>query len=246
MSRARADSHPDSCVRGHGTSLARWRAVLIAKFRGAGSSRAAASALVVLSIAGTVSAKESRFEVGGYAGYMIGGSAEGQSAQDLKTGEIQEAPSYGGTLDLALRPGAFAELSYARQDTELTVRSTYNGVQNYDLSVQYLQLGGLLEFRLPGADWFRPTFGGTFGATVYDANDGTRSDTEWRASLLLEGGAKLRIIDQFGVRLRARMAITFLPEQSALFCGTGGGCALAYQGTAVIQGEFGAGIYVAF
>jgi len=121
----RADSRPDSRVRGHGTSLARWLAVLIAKIRGAGASRAAASALVILSTAGSASAKEPRLEVGGYAGYMIGGSAEGQSSLEVYTGEIQEAPSYGGTIDFAVRPGAFVELSYARQETELTVRSTY-------------------------------------------------------------------------------------------------------------------------
>jgi hypothetical protein len=208
--------------------------------------RGAASALTVLSIAGGASAKEARFELGGYAGYMIGGSAEAQSNLDVRRGEIQEAPSYGGTIDVALRPGAFVELSYSRQDTELVVHSTYDGVQHYDFSAQYLQLGGLLEFRLPGAEWFRPTFGGTFGATVFDADDGQQSATEWRASLLLEGGAKFRIIDHFGIRLRARMLMTFLPEQSALICGTASGCGVAYQGTAVIQGEFGAGLYVAF
>jgi Outer membrane protein beta-barrel domain len=208
--------------------------------------RAAASALVVLLLAGTTSAKEPRVEVAGYAGYTIGGSAEGQYNCDVRRGEIQEAPSYGAMVDVAVRPGAFVELSYSQQDTDLVVQSGAYGRQDFSLQVHYLQLGGLLEFRVPKADWFRPIFGLTAGATVFDANDGTNSQTEWRFSAVLEGGAKFRIIDQLGVRLRARMLTTFLPEQSALFCGTGTGCALAYQGTAVIQGDFGAGIYVAF
>jgi hypothetical protein len=39
---------------------------------------------------------------------------------------------------------------------------------------------------------------------------------------------------------------TFFTDHSALFCGTGTGCAFTFSGTALFQGEVGAGVYVAF
>jgi hypothetical protein len=39
---------------------------------------------------------------------------------------------------------------------------------------------------------------------------------------------------------------TLLINSSALLCGSQGGCTATFSGTAVFQGELGAGVYVAF
>ena len=93
-------------------------------------------------------------------------------------------------VDVAVRRGAFAELSYTRQPTKLYLRSSDGTSYSYDLLVQYFQIGGLLEYRTPSAEWLRPVFGGTLGATVFTANDDRASYEEWRFSFLLEAGAK--------------------------------------------------------
>lgn len=210
---------------------------------------AGALGLYLFTSAAGSAAREPRFEIGAYGGYLIGGTAEGQSSTDAITASIENAASYGATLDFALRPGAFAELSYSRQVTQVDVRTrigTFDNQARYDLTAQYLQIGGLTEFRIRRAEWFRPTIGGTIGATVFTSDQEGYNYEEWRPSLLLEGGAKLRFGDHLGVRLRARLLTTLITSNSALFCGTTHGCSMTVAGTAVYQGEFGAGAYVTF
>jgi outer membrane protein with beta-barrel domain len=212
-------------------------------------SSAVTAGIAAVALSAPAHAGESRFEIMGYGGYQFGGSAEAASDYATREASILSAPSFGAALDIKLRANAFAELSYSRQDTTVVLRGLDLETQRSDLLVQYFQLGGLLEFRVPGNDWIRPVFGGTLGATVY-SGEGTTATSgdyeEWRFSLVFEGGLKLRIIDALGIRLRARFLSTFLTDDSALFCGSQTGCTLFYSGTAVFQGEVGGGVYLAF
>jgi hypothetical protein len=211
----------------------------------------AASAFVFFS-SPHAEAQDKRVELGVYGGYLFGTSAEGtsyaydgQPAGITSKATIDSSASYGGVLDILVRRGAYAEISYTRQSTGLDLRQSDGTHANYDLTVQYLQIGGLLEFRTPSVDWLRPTFGGTIGATIYSADDQGFKYTEGHLSLIFEGGAKIRISDHFGLRARARLFGTFLTDDSALLC-VAGACAFAYTGTVMIQGELGGGAYVAF
>ena len=206
--------------------------------------RALAAFAFVLSISATANAGD-RFEIGAYGGYLFGGSVNGESPTVTSTASIESAPSYGGFVDVKVRRGAFAELSYSRSQTELSLRQSDGFRYQYDLIVQYFQIGGLMEYQMPRADWFRPTFGGTIGATVFTANDAVASYEEWRLSLIFEIGAKIRLTDFFGLRLRARGFGTFLTDEAAIFC-IGGACAIAATGTALLQGEVGGGAYLSF
>jgi hypothetical protein len=210
------------------------------------SSVSVAIGAALLLVGVSARAADSRAEVGAYGGYTVGGSAEGESALLQSDVSIESAPSYGAFLDVAVRRGAFAELSYSRQDTELSVRVSDGTQARYDLLVQTAQIGGLLEFRAPGADWFRPVFGGTIGATIFSADDEGFSYEEWRLSLIFEGGAKIQLVKNLGLRFRARLLTTFLADDSAMLCVSSAGCAFAYSGVPVFQGEFGGGAYLAF
>jgi hypothetical protein len=205
-----------------------------------------AAGFAILLSSAPASAQDSRVEIGAYGAYMTGGSAEGESELLTSSAHIEGGPSYGALLDVAIRRRAFVELSYTRQDTELELRVSDGTRARYDLLVQYAQLGGLLEFRHPRAEWFRPVFGGTLGATIYTAEDQGFDYEEWRLSLIFEGGAKFQLIRRFGLRVRARLLTTFLADDSAMFCASGAGCAFAYSGIPVFQGEFGAGAYLSF
>lgn len=213
----------------------------------------ALAAAGTLLASGTAHAQDSRAELGVYGGYLFGTTAEGESLQPgadaqyvTSKATIGSAPSYGATLDLAVRRGAYAEFSYSRSASDLSLRvSNDANTYKYDLLQQHIQLGGLLEFKAPGANWFRPVFGGTIGATIFSADDQGFSYSEGALSLIFEGGAKLVLSRFFGIRLRARLLGTFLNDESALLC-VGGSCAYAYSGTVMLQGELGAGAYVAF
>lgn len=214
----------------------------------------ALAATSALSVSATASAQDSRAELGVYGGYLFGTTAEGESLQPTpdttqyvtSKASISGAPSYGATLDIAVRRGAYAEFSYSRSPSDLSLRiSNDPNTYKYDLLQQHIQLGGLLEFKAPGAPWFRPIFAGTIGATIFSADDKNFSYSEGALSVIFEGGAKLVLSRFFGIRLRARLLGTFLNDQSALLC-VGGSCAYAYSGTVMLQGELGGGAYVAF
>jgi hypothetical protein len=206
---------------------------------------ALAAGTAALSITASAAADE-RFAVGAFGGYLFGTSIEGTSATLTSRASIENAPSYGAIADVAIRRNAFVELSYTRAPTELSLRQSDGFDAKYDLLVQYLQLGGLLVYPAPGAKWLRPIFGGTLGASIYSADSNGFSYTEWRFSLMFEGGVEIQPIDHFGIRLQARLGATFLTDNSALFCASGAGCALAYSGTAILQPELAAGAYLAF
>jgi hypothetical protein len=202
-------------------------------------------ALGVLSISGTAAAEE-RFQIGGYGGYLFGASAEGTSATLSSRASIDSAVSYGAMVDVLIRPFSFVELSYTRAPTEVSLHQSNGASYRYNMVEQYLHLGGLLVYPAPGAKWLRPIFGGTLGATVFSANDQGFNYDEWRFSLIFEGGVEIQPVDYVGIRLQARLAATFLTDNSALFCVSGAGCALAYSGTAVLQPELTAGAYLHF
>lgn len=205
---------------------------------------------------GTALAQErpKRVELGVYGGYLFGNTIEGRAEATpgqpdvpvlTSKASIGSAAAYGATIDLLVRRGAFAEISYTRQATDLSLRISDGSQYRYDLLVQYLQIGGLLEFRTPGADWLRPIFGGTIGAAIYSADDAGFKYEEGALAMIFEGGVKIRLAPFLGLRVRGRLLGTFITDQSALLC-AGGGCAFAYSGSVLVQGEVGGGAYVTF
>jgi hypothetical protein len=217
------------------------------------SAGVAAAASVLLTSA-PAHAEDARAMIGAYAGYLFGATAEGESdtivngtPQHITSkASIEGAPSYGAVIDLAVRRGAYAELSYSRSQSEVTLRFS-DGSQpyKYDLLQQHVQIGGMLEFKTPKNDWFRPIFGGTVGTTIFSADNNGFDYSEGALSVIFEGGVNLHLTRILGVRLRARGLGTFLTDDSALLC-VGGACAYAYTGTVMLQAELGAGVFLAF
>jgi len=188
---------------------------------------------------------QDRLQLGAYAGAMIGGTVTGESPVLTRQVSIADSASYGGTLDIGVRPGAFAELSYTRQASEAQITQSDNTSFRHDLVVEYAQIGGTLDYPL-AIEWIRPVFGATLGATRFSAEDQGIQYDDWHFSFLVEGGAKFQILRVLGIRLRARLLTTFLTDEAALFCAGAVGCAYAWSGTPLFQGEFAAGAYLSF
>ena len=196
-----------------------------------------------------------RIEITPHIGYMWGGSTKVEAAEDEDGEEepggeldIASAPSFGVTLDSRVRDGAFAELSYSRQQTNLGLRSPGNPRQElFDMSVEYFQIGGLMDFR----NWetrVAPIFLMTLGATRFAPDDESGLGDEWRFSLALGAGVKVLLIGEWlGIRAQARFLTTFLSSESAVFCPGNGKCLfIVGDTTATFQGEGSIGAYVAF
>jgi hypothetical protein len=185
---------------------------------------------------------EPRLQIAGYGGYQFGGAAHASSIET----EINESGSFGATLSYRIGHGAFAEIAYSHQSTDISVDSPNLGTNVYDFSADYLTIGGMTQFRIPGTDIIRPVFAGSLGTTHFNANGRNYDYNDWYFLVILEGGAVFPVNPNFGFRLRGRLLTTFLTTDTALFCGSANGCTASFSGIGLFQGEFGGGAYVAF
>lgn len=207
---------------------------------------AAGALAAVLPWTGFAQADEPRIQLGAYGGYQFGGNVEAGGAAQRISADIQDAPSFGATLDVLLRPYAYLELAYSYQDTDVVLRTPSSGTEQYALSIQHFTIGGVLQYKVLGSDRIRPIFGATIGAARYGASDENYSYDDWYLSFILEGGVALRIIDNLGLRFRGRLLTTFLTADSAIFCGSQVGCTVSFSGLGMFQGDVSGGAYLAF
>ena len=179
-------------------------------------------------------------EITPLGGWQFGG---GVSTRDGEL-DIQGAPSFGIAVDIQVRGDmGQVELVYSRQQTELDLRDQATGVRTtlFDMTVQYLQAGGLFQVRR-GRTYPFVTL--TLGATNFNP-DGPGVSSEWRFSGIFGAGAKVFLSDQIGVRLQSRLLFTSMDTGSSLFCSQPGGCSVGLYGAAMAQAEFTAGLIFA-
>jgi len=174
---------------------------------------------------------------GGYA-YQWGGAAK------VRDGELKipSSGSYGFTLDFPVRPGGRVELLYWRQDTRAEFSSVGIGggtEEEFDIAVEYWQLGGMTEF--PQGN-LTPFFVLTLGTTRLVGKENAGGD-EFRFSGTVGGGVKIAGQGRVGIRLEGRALITASNTGSSFFCGTGG-CAIGVVGDAIAQGVLSASLFV--
>ncbi|HEU5073374.1 MAG TPA: hypothetical protein VFU02_04365 [Polyangiaceae bacterium] len=197
------------------------------------------------------------FEITPHVGYQFGGSTEVEASEEqvdeeaATNGEldIASAPSFGVTFDSRVHGGGYAELSYSRQQTNLGLRTPGNPRQEvFDMSVEYIQIGGLMDFRATDYSRVAPFFLMTLGTTRFAPDDESGLGDEWRFSVVLGAGVKIALIgERFGIRAQARMLTTFLSSESAIFCPGNGKCLfMVGDTTATFQGEGSLGVYLAF
>ena len=182
---------------------------------------------------------ESSFELTPFVATVTGGGFE--SAADGSDIDIGSSAGYGVTFDLGA-PGfdRYYQLYYSRQDTELEGRDA-----TVDLDVQYLHVGGILDFP---QERFVPYIVGTLGATRSSA-DGPDYDDETRFSLALGGGFKFPLAEHFALRIEARGFLTFVESETVFLCESVGGdasCLIQTSGNTLLQFEALAGLTFRF
>ncbi len=178
-------------------------------------------------------------EISPFGGWQFGG---GVSTRDGDL-DIQAAPSFGIAIDIQAGDKGQVELVYSRQQTELDLRDRATGVRTtlFDMTVQYLQAGGLLQVRR-GQTYPFGTL--TLGATNFNPDDPGFS-SEWRFSGIVGAGAKVFLSDQLGLRLQGRLLFTSMDTGSSIFCSLPGGCSVGLYGAAMAQAELTAGLILA-
>lgn len=195
---------------------------------------------IVLLLAAAPAAVAETFELTPFIGYRVGGSLT-----DYYSGasfSLDDSESYGLFLDFATDPfGEFQiELYWSHQETTLNIRGV--PADSYDVKVDYLHVGGL-RF-LGDDDKVRPYLVGSLGATRLNPEDSSIGSTT-RFSAGLGVGVKFMPSEHIGIRLEGRGLATFVSSYGAVGCGYPG-CGVSWGGTVFWQGDFTAGIVIAF
>lgn len=182
---------------------------------------------------------QNNFEVTPFVGYMAGGKFEDPT--DNSNRDIDSDTNFGVFLNMnADSPERQYEMFYSRQSTSI------QGEIPLDLSIQYLQIGGMVNFT--DVQHAIPFFGMTVGATQFSP-DASGLDDETRFSFTVGTGVKVPITDHIGVRFDARAFVTVMNSDSDFFCVStegSGTCRIRVSGGTLVQYSAMLGVIAAF
>jgi len=191
---------------------------------------------------------EKRFEFTPYAGYQWGGAFETDALSTVApAGELRLNDSfvYGGILSFLYGMRGAVELTYLRQDTDISFDPVIGtATQLGSFAVNYIQIGGRQGFGTGSA--LQPFFDLSLGIGIFDPKaEGIGSST--RFSWSFGGGAIYMFPSQkIGLRTDLKMWVTPVPSgEYGTWCDFYG-CFVA-EGTAwVTQGQITGGLVFAF
>jgi opacity protein-like surface antigen len=149
------------------------------------------------------------FEITPFGGYTLGGEFE--DPNDASDRDLESSASYGVLVNFTTEdPTRHYELLYMNQQTEVEEGS------KLDLDVQYLHIGGVVDFPTERRRAI-PFVAGGLGATLLSP-DRSGLDDETEFSLSLGGGLKIPLSDSIALRLEARAFVTFFDSDTSVFC----------------------------
>lgn len=181
-----------------------------------------------------------RVEITPFGGYRVGGSiAEVSSAEVV---DDDGGPSLGVIVDIVfggLSDGLKVEGVFSRERTDLAVRTgIFDPPGSVHVEVDQILVGGIQDLT---DGRVRPFLSGLFGITRYAA----AGDNEVRFAVGVGTGLKLYATRNIGLRLDARGYMTVIDLGGSGICG-GIGCAIRFNVSPAFQGDFTAGLLVAF
>ena len=169
-----------------------------------------------------------------FVGYQLNGRI------DFYDGDfnMDNAMSYGGMLSVKVGPGVFGEFSYSRSDTKGTYRLFGINSWEYDMAINYFQLGGIKTVGQGPVKPFGLFSGGVTWFKMKDAN----VDDEVVFSVALGGGLKVDLSDRIGLRLQGRLLMPLYIHGGGFFFGIGPGgpsSGISFNSTLLtLQGDF--------
>jgi len=180
-------------------------------------------------------------EITPFGGYRVGGGFF-----EVSTGRVVDedaAPTVGLVVnaDIGLEtPGLKFEGLFSHEEVRVEVRpnSPFEFPAIVRVEVDQIQVGGIQEF---ASTRVRPFLTGLVGVTRYAAP----GDIELRFAVGAGGGVKLFPTRHIGLRLDGRAYVTFVDVDSSGVCG-GYGCLIGFNVSPIWQGDFTAGLIIAF
>jgi opacity protein-like surface antigen len=180
------------------------------------------------------------FEITPFLGYTLGGEFEDPSDGDDR--DLDAAASFGLIVDFAADDATrHYEVLYSNQSTDV------DGTPQLDLDVQYLHIGGVLDF-VPENRRAIPFVAAGIGATLLSP-ERSGFDDETKLSLSLAGGLKIPLSERIAIRLDARAFITFINSDTSIFCVSApptAACDIRGKSDSFVQFTAGVGITAGF
>ena len=169
---------------------------------------------------------------------LMGHSVNGNLRTFYGSYDVDNTSSFGGIISFEVVKGAFAELSYSRNETKFHYYS--NGARaSVDMAVEHYQFGSLEQFDVHKI--IKPFAALSIGLSRFhpmDKLDNRELYNVWAFSPILAGGVKLLITDWLGIRLQGRFILPFhFNVGSGHTTGNGG-----LIGIPSVSGDFSAGL----
>jgi hypothetical protein len=201
--------------------------------------------LVLLSSSAQVNgqaAPERRFEITPYAGYVWSRGYDvllGNQRGNLNT---EAGAMWGVAVSYSLSDELTRiEVLYNRQDTEMTAEFGGDKTAIDDVSIDYLQAGGLFGVERKNAVWFTSLSLGTTRLRIAPA--GGRGSDEWRFSIIFGLGAKRYFNDRIGLRAQVRAPYMYVEDTAAFICDEAG-CLKSAGGRGIWQFDLSLGLMI--
>jgi len=197
-------------------------------------------AVLLLTVAAPLAA-QSGLEITPTIGYRFGGTINNDDGRFSASDNL----AWGATLGYRVKPDGLVELVYSRQPTTIAFNPDTSATFTVgDAAIEYLQLGGALEF---GHDPnTKPFFALTLGGTHY-APQNPELGGEWVFSWGAALGLKTYLSQHLGLRAQARLWMSTLSSDTEFWCTLPGGCVIhASNGVFFTQGELSGGVIFVF
>ena len=180
-----------------------------------------------------------RFEITPMIGFATGGSFD-DDVSDASF-DVDDNAIVGLTFHITSVTGGQYEFSYWREDTSLESPLLFTPGPEFDVTVDYLQVGGTYPADF-GKGW-HPYIVATIGAARWDP-DQAGLDSETFFAGTIGGGLRYNMTERVALKLEGRALASFLDSNSSVFCFSngGGGCAIAASGDLVTRWTASAGV----
>lgn len=186
----------------------------------------------------SINADSGNLTITPFAGYRDGGDFE-DTGSDTKL-DIDDSDTLGLIFGWEVKDGEL-EISYSRQETELTGSSSASSDALVDID--------LTNLLFAGKSILDPDIGTYFtiliGFTEIDF-DSDKLDSDTRPAIGFGGGIDYPIGDTLGFRLGLRGIVTFLDDNDDEFCKSTTDCPILIDDNALVQWEVFTGLSIRF
>jgi hypothetical protein len=178
-------------------------------------------------------------EIAPFVGYRFGGSVG--DTFSAASYSIDGTASAGLTVSVPVGKTTSVAFLFSRQNTGVDVAG-FPEPTRYDLTIDHWMAGAMGEF--PGHDGrVHPFIEAYLGLTQIQTRN-SYSDSSTYFSAAVGGGVTFDLATHVAVRFDARGYAVFVNSSTAAACG--GGCAFAFSGSAMFQGEVAASFVFKF